>query len=210
MSAARGTEGVTRLHIARHPETEANVTRRFVGRGDTAYTALGRSQAADLVDALAAFVPDVVLSSPSRRCADVALPVAERLGIGALILDDLAELDFGDVEGLTYAEASRLGIDMDLLGGPSDQAAFPAGERWNDFEARVSRAWTAALEAGDRVAIVTHSGVVRSLMTLALGLPAEAAWRFAVAPASSALLTVGPDYSILEAFGLPPEAISTR
>ena len=197
---------ITRLHIVRHPETEANVTRRFVGSGDTPYTAAGMRQADALADALVACEPDVVMSSPRRRCADVAWHVGERLGVGVLLLEEFAELDFGQAEGLTYSEASRLGVEMDLLGGPVDDAAFTGGERWGDFEARVRRGWTQALSAGERVAIVTHSGVVRSVLTIALGLPAEAAWRFAVAPASSTLLTVGPDYSILEGFGLPPEA----
>jgi len=207
MSAvADQTPGVTRLHIARHPETEANVARRFVGRTEAPFTALGRRQAEALADTLAAFMPDVILTSPRTRCADVAWQVGERLGIGVLIVEEFAELDFGEAEGLTYAEASRLGVDMDLLGGPVEDAAFSGGERWADFEARVRQGWEAALGSGDRVAIITHSGVVRSLMTLALGLPSEAAWRFAVPTASSALLTVGPDYSILEGFGLPPEA----
>ena len=207
MSASTPEEArVTRLHIARHPETEANVTRRFVGSGDTPYTALGRRQADSLADALAAFMPEVVLSSPRRRCADVAWQVAERLGVPVLLFEEFAELDFGQAEGLTYAEASRLGVEMDLLGGPVEDAAFTGGEKWSDFETRVRRGWDQALEAGERVAIVTHSGVVRSIMTIALGLPAEAAWRFAVAPASSTLLKVGADYSILEGFGLPPEA----
>jgi broad specificity phosphatase PhoE len=56
------------------------------------------------------------------------------------------------------------------------------------------------------VAVVTHSGVLRCMLTVALQLPAEAAWRFAIATASVTLLTAGPDFAVLEMFGLPPEA----
>ena len=35
-------DDVVRILVARHPETEANVARRFVSTGDTPYTATGR------------------------------------------------------------------------------------------------------------------------------------------------------------------------
>lgn len=198
----------TRLLLARHPETEANVAKRFVGRGDTPYTSLGRDQATALADAIAAFDPDAVYSSPRRRAVDVAARSADAAGARLEVLDSLAEIDFGDAEGLTYAEASELGVSMDLLGGPAEDRPFAGGETWGRFEARVREAYDVASTAGDRVAVVTHSGVVRCMLTIALRLPADAAWRFAIAPASITLLTAGPDFAVLELFGLPPEAAS--
>jgi broad specificity phosphatase PhoE len=165
-------DGVVRVFLARHPETEANVARRFVGAGDTPYTALGHLEA--------------------------ATPWAREHS-------DLGEIGFGEAEGLTYAEASDLGISMDLLGGPSE-SAFAGGEPWADLDQRVRRALAAVVLAGERVAVVTHSGPVRALLTVMLELPAEAAWRFAIAPASVTQFTVGEDFAVLEGFGLPPEA----
>jgi broad specificity phosphatase PhoE len=198
-------EGVVRILLARHPETEANVARRFVGSGDTPYTALGRRQAGSLSEAIVRFGPDAVFSSPRRRCFEVAERAAAATGASLTPTEDLAEIGFGQAEGLTYAEASDLGISMDLLGGPAE-SAFEGGEAWPDFEERVRRALVGATLAGERIALVTHSGPIRALLTVMLDLPAEAAWRFAIAPASVAMLTVGEDFAVLEAFGLPPEA----
>jgi broad specificity phosphatase PhoE len=198
-------DGVVRIFLARHPETEANVARRFVGTGDTPYTSLGRGQADALADAIVRFGPDAVLSSPRRRCLEVAERAATAATAALTVTEDLGEIGFGEAEGLTYAEASDLGISMDLPGGPAE-SAFAGGESWTGFEVRVRRALGAVTIAGGRVAIVTHSGVVRSLLTVMLDLPAETAWRFAIAPASVALLTTGEDFAVLEGFGLPPEA----
>ncbi len=199
-------DDVVRILIARHPETEANVERRFVGRGDTPYTLLGRRQAAALGRAIVAFAPRTVFSSPRRRALEVARDAAASSGAALAVADGLAEMDFGHAEGLTYAEASDLGISMDLLGGPSEEAESHGGETWEVFRSRVRGVLPSLLEGGPRVAVVAHAGVVRSLLTLALDLPADAAWRFAVAPASVSILTVGDDFAVLEAFGLTPEA----
>jgi broad specificity phosphatase PhoE len=196
---------VTRLLLARHPETEANVAKRFVGRGDTPYTALGRSQVTALSAAIVAFSPDVVLTSPRMRAVNVAAPAADLADARLQVVDELAEIDFGQAEGLTYNEASELGISMDLLGGPGEDRPFEGGETWSRFDRRVRRAWGIATGDGDRVAVVTHSGVLRCMLTIALELPADAAWRFAIAPASVTLLTAGADFAVLEIFGLPPE-----
>jgi broad specificity phosphatase PhoE len=200
-------EGVVRILVARHPETEANVARRFVGTGDTPYTALGRRQADALVEALGRFGPDAVFASPRRRCLEVAQRAATRLGVPLTVSDELGEIGFGEAEGLTYAEASDLGISMDLLGGPSERA-FSGGEPWADFEARVGRGLEQVTQVGGRVAVITHSGPVRAMLTLVLELPAGAAWRFAIAPASVTLFTAGEDFAVLEGFGLESDCVA--
>ena len=47
----------TDLLIVRHPETEANVDGRFVGQGESPYTAEGRRQARRLPHKIARFAP---------------------------------------------------------------------------------------------------------------------------------------------------------
>jgi broad specificity phosphatase PhoE len=195
----------TRLLLVRHPETEANVARRYLGRGDSPYTERGRTQADALAAAIAAFEPDVVASSPARRALSVALDAAERRGGEALVFDELAEIDFGAGEGLTYGEASRAGMTLELSGGPADAAPFPDAETWGAFRARADRGLALASAVGERVAVVTHGGVIRAALCTALGLDLASGWRFAPATATLTLLSVGPDYAVIDAFGLPPE-----
>jgi len=193
-------ERTVRVLLARHPETEANSQRRFVGRGDSPYTSAGAVQAAALGDCLRSWGPDAVLASPQRR----ALQAASLSGSVVTALDDLREIDFGAAEGLTYRETERAGIEMDHLGGPGTGEIAPGGETWDDFAARVARASAVVAHAGGRVAVVTHGGVVRALLTFWLGLPHQAAWGFAVPPASVATLTLHGPTGTLETFGLRP------
>ncbi|MCJ7496830.1 MAG: histidine phosphatase family protein, partial [candidate division Zixibacteria bacterium] len=54
-------------------QTVANSEGRHVARGDSPYTELGRRQAVMVADALAAWAPGVVVSSPQRRALVPAL-----------------------------------------------------------------------------------------------------------------------------------------
>lgn len=189
-----------RVLLVRHPETEANAEGRYVGRGDTDLTDTGRQQAAELVGRVLGWDPHVVFASPSKRCLVVASRVAEASGVPLQVTDSIAEIDFGLAEGLTYEEVTRAGISLDLLGGPSERP-FEGGEAWDAFLARVTAAATGIEAAGERVAVVTHGGVVRALMTHWLGLPRESAWSFAVPNAGMADLAVEDGHGVLISFG---------
>lgn len=193
-------DGAVRVLLARHPQTEANSERRFVGRGDSPYTVTGAIQAEALGRCLSAWAPDVVLASPQRR----ALEAASLVTADVAVIDDLREIDFGAAEGLTYLETESAGIEMDHLGGPGTGEIAPGGETWDAFAARVAVAADLVARAGTRVAVVTHGGVVRALLTAWLGLPHVAAWGFAVPPASVATLVLHGPTGTLESFGLRP------
>lgn len=199
----KGTPDSVQLLLARHPEVAANVEHIYVGRGDSPYTERGRAQVPSLAACVRAWRPVEVRTSPLRRTLEVARLVAvdsTRLTVD----DDLIEVGFGDAEGKTYQEATGSGVPMDLLGGPADEAPFGGGETWGALHERVTRAAEAALGAGPRVAIITHGGVFRALLTLLLDLPHEAAWRFAIPPASVATVAVTEGVGALLGFGLAP------
>ena len=59
------------LLIVRHPQTDANVDGRFVGRGDTPYTTLGELQRDLLATEIVGWAPDRIVSSPLRRTREV-------------------------------------------------------------------------------------------------------------------------------------------
>lgn len=198
-------EVVTRLLIARHPETEANLARRFIGTGESPYTERGRAQAEQLSACIAAWGPSVVRSSVRQRAIDAAHPAAERCGAEFVSDERLAEIDFGKAEGLTYDEARRAGVPMDFLGGPTtSMSPFEGGETWTSFSDRVELAISDALVPDGRIAIVTHGGVFRAMLVRLMHLPDDASWRFAIPPASIATLAVHDRTATLETFGTVP------
>lgn len=201
--------------LIRHPQTVANVDGRFVGRGESALTDLGRAQLVSIAMMMESWKPGAVLSSPRQR----ALVVAKRIsacGTPLRVLDELAEIDFGRAEGLTWAEMNALGMQVryypalplgqmtaDAFGGPVEGPVAPEGEQWAAFMERIRTAVRTIESTAPRVAVVTHGGVVRALLTHWLGLPDEAAWRFALPSATIATLTVRGGQGVLESL-LPP------
>jgi broad specificity phosphatase PhoE len=188
--------------IARHPEVVANVERRFVGTGESPYTALGERQAERLAKYVAEWGPTAVHSSPRTRALIVATRAAELSRVELHVDDGLAEIDFGAAEGLTFEEARVRGVDIDLLGGPPESAPFRDGESWHEFTLRVAEGARAIEDCGPRIAVITHGGVVRALVTHWLGVPHKTAWRFAVGNASVATMAIAEGQGTLLTFGI--------
>jgi len=196
------TGKATEIAILRHPETAANLEGRFVGRGDSEITKLGRQQIVALTVAMDAWKPTVVLTSPLKRTLITATAISW-CGTPVNVLDDLQEIDFGRAEGLTWNEINAMGMKIDYLRngaadadsaddleGPSSGPVAPGGEFWSAFEERVVRTAAKAEASGTRVAIVTHGGVFRVLLAHWLGLEMDSSWRFSIPNATIATLKV--------------------
>ena len=188
--------------VARHPQVVANVEGRFVGSGESPYTELGERQCEALAAHIAAWRPTAIHTSPRSRARLVAEAAARMAAVPLRVDAHLAEIDFGAAEGLTYDEAKSAGVDIDLLGGPPESAPFRDGETWHAFAARINAAAERIEGYGGRIAVVAHGGTVRSLISHWLGLPDNAAWRFAVPNASVATLTLWDGTGTLRTFGL--------
>lgn len=204
LGAAGETGGVTEVLLARHPQVEANLTGVFVGVGESPYTGLGTRQADLLAASISAWQPSSVRASPRLRARAAAEEAARLAGVELHVDDDLAEIDFGAAEGLTYDEANLRGVEIDLLGGPPERAPFKDGETWHAFAFRVGEAARRIETSGPRIAVVAHGGVIRALLTHWLGMDHRSAWRFAVSNASISTLTVVGGKGTLRTFGVDP------
>ena len=191
----------SRILIVRHPQTEANVDGRFVGRGDTPYTDLGSLQRELLVAEIVAYAPDRVISSPIRRAREVAESAALILGFEPAFDERATELDFGHAEGFTYAELCEQGIEFDFR--REDTPVAPGGESRLDIMRRSAEVADEAVRGGGSVAIVTHGGVFRSMIVHLLGLPFGAIWSFDIQPAQLAEIAVRDDHALMTAFRRP-------
>ena len=188
----------TTLLIVRHPETEANITGRFVGRGDSPFTVEGRLQARRLPAKIAAFAPDEVWSSPLRRALTVAESVA-RLSRAPLRLDDrLLELDFGDAEGLTFEEISDAGLAFNYRS--TTEPVAPGGESRGSIERRVAEFSDELTVRDGRFVVIAHGGVVRAMLVHVLGLTHTDVWAFHVHNAQLATVRIIDGHGMLEEY----------
>jgi broad specificity phosphatase PhoE len=188
-----------RFLFVRHPQTEANVTGRWVGRGDSAYTELGETQRDAVVREIVAWRPALVVSSPLERARIPAALAAGALRAPHRIDARLSELDFGAAEGMTLDEAEAAGIPFEFMA--EDHPVAPGGESRRDALLRTA-AVCDELASGDhdRVAIVTHGGVFRSAMVHLLALPPLAIWAFHIDNAQLAEVIVRDGHGMLEEF----------
>lgn len=184
--------------LVRHPETEANVNGRFVGRGGSPYTHEGRRQLARVPRKVARFGPEVVYSSPLARAYRLAEKSAS-LSRARLVVDDrIVEIDFGDVEGMTYEELSAAGIEFNYRN--REEPVAPGGESRAQVEARVAALCDQVVAAGERAAIVCHGGSFRASLVHLLGLCSTDIWAFHINNAQLAEVHVVDGHGTLERF----------
>lgn len=188
---------ITDVLIVRHPETEANVTGRFVGRGDSVYTAEGRRQLVRAARVIERFSPDRIWTSPLRRASALARRASH--GIVPLTIDDrLVELNFGLAEGMTADEIAEAGLVFDYRS--MDEPVAPEGEGRLALARRAAEALDAVVAEGGFQAVVTHGGVFRAGLAHLLGLSAEDIWAFHVHNAQIAHVRVSGGHGTLERF----------
>jgi broad specificity phosphatase PhoE/ribonuclease HI len=182
--APTGTPTTTLL--VRHGETALSVERRFSGTGDPELSERGRSQAASVAERLAALDIDVVVSSPRQRARETAAPIAAALGLDIEVDDAVAETDFGEWEGFTFAEI-RERWPNELAAWLADpDVAPPGGESFTAIFKRVS-AWRERVvgqHPGKVLAVVSHVTPIKALLREALDAPAHVLYRIHLDPAS--------------------------
>jgi broad specificity phosphatase PhoE/ribonuclease HI len=164
--------GPTRLLLLRHGQTELSVQRRYSGRGNPELTDIGRQQADDAARHLGAKGGiSAVVSSPLKRAHDTAKAAADALGLTVEIDDDLIETDFGEWEGLTFPEASKLHPEVHGRWLRDTSLPPPGGESFDEVQHRVQRARDRIIaEHGTgTVLVVSHVTPIKTLLRLALG-----------------------------------------
>ena len=150
--------------LLRHGETEWSRSGQHTGRSDIPLTDRGRAQAGAAAAPLAGHHFSLVLVSPlsrARQTADLA-----GLGDRAEICDDLAEWDYGEIEGRTtdQVRADHPGWQIWRDGAAGGETVEQVGERADRVIARVRI-------AGGDVALIAHGHLLRILAARWLGLP---------------------------------------
>lgn len=175
--------------LLRHGETPLTPQKRFSGSGGSnpSLSDVGREQAVRVAAALAARgTVQAVVSSPLLRCQETARTVAARLGLDVHLEEGLRETDFGDWEGLTFAEVRERQPDELTEWLASPDVAPPGGESFAEVTTRVeaARERLVAAYAGRTVLLVTHVTPIKTLVRLALGAPPESLFRMELSAAS--------------------------
>jgi broad specificity phosphatase PhoE len=139
----------TRLLLDRHAETDASARGTCYGRLDVPLSSEGRRRAEALGAALAALPVAAVYSSPLLRALDTAAALAASQGLEAVVDHGLREIDFGELEGLSYdvIRAERRELFRRWMEHPTE-VTFPGGEGFAELRDRVVLAEVLELPEG--------------------------------------------------------------
>jgi ribonuclease H / adenosylcobalamin/alpha-ribazole phosphatase len=184
-----------RFVLVRHGATVHSPEHRLSGRNDLPLSETGQQQAQALAER--GFGDDVVavVSSPLPRARQTAEVIAAALGLELLVVDGLAEMDFGDWEGRTIAEVR--GDDPSAVDAwtADPRVAAPGGESFDDVGRRVRRARDEILarHRHGTVVVVSHVTPIKWLITSALDAPTSALFRIHLDTASVSRVDYFPD-----------------
>lgn len=118
-------------------------------------------------------VPDALFTSPLRRAREVAAALGRGWALEPYAAEWAREIHCGDVEGMPLQQLQReFAVYWTRNEAQADETfAWPGGETYGEFRARILEGLraTAAAHAGQRVAVVTHAGVVSQALGVIRG-----------------------------------------
>jgi probable phosphoglycerate mutase len=177
----------TRVLIVRHGETVGNLAGRWQGHWDSPLTETGMAQAEAVAGRLARTGFSALLSSDLGRALHTAKIISDRTGHEVVPDERLRERRFGIFEGLTRAEmAAEYPDEWRQYEAAGPDYVIPGGESARQrYERAASCLRDIALQhGGETVVVVTHGGVLFSLLRQTVGIPLGTPRRFGAKNAS--------------------------
>jgi phosphoserine phosphatase len=178
---------MTKILLIRHGHVEGIKPERFRGREQLALTAQGRAEAEAVAARIATgWRPTHVYTSPMERCVKTAAAIARTCGLAVEDpCDDLNDLDYGEWQFKTYAEAKVQNPTLFAAWFATPHLIrFPRGESLQDVSGRTANALRSvlALHPDETIVLVSHDSANRTLLLQLLDLPLSAFWRIEQGP----------------------------
>jgi broad specificity phosphatase PhoE len=172
---------VGELVLIRHGETEWSLDGRHTGNSDIPLTEVGRRQAESLRDALQSRRFERVVSSPRQRSLDTCRLAG--LGDRVEVMDDLAEWDYGEYDGITTPQIRERRPDWLLW-----RDGCPGGESPAQVGARADRVLADLGGVVGDVVVFSHGHFLRVLGARWVDLETAAGAKLALGVATLSVL----------------------
>lgn len=155
----------TKIFLIRHGQTDWNLTDKIQGHTDIPLNIMGKMQAQKVAQFLQRKTSSLaaLYSSDLQRAHQTAKEISKVFSLEIILTTDLREGNFGKAEGLTKQEFHD-------LYGPYNHLALPEAleaEPRDQVVARVTSYLHKIVQKhkGQDIAVVTHGGALRSLLT---------------------------------------------
>lgn len=157
-----------RLYLVRHAATYLNAAPVFQGRINTELSEQGHRQADSLIPYFKSIPLKRLYASPLKRALQTAQRIKTAAALPILPADKLIEIDFGEWDGLSHAQAAQIyGKQFrDFYYHPS-KYPFPGEGSLECVHMRIKQGMDSILRENSpdsSIAIVTHGGVLRIIL----------------------------------------------
>jgi len=172
-----------KLYLIRHGQTELNKVRRFQGRIDVPLNETGIGQAQKLALRLSSEPLDKIYTSPLSRAQQTAEIIRSNHQIDIMTNEELVEMSFGSLEGKTYWEVNEIFPDWNAS---VFDFTFAGGENLDNLVVRMKSFLDIVKKQDENsnILLVTHSGCLRVILCLLLGIDVNKWWQFKIDVAS--------------------------
>ena len=188
------------LLLIRHAATEASQNNLLLGSTDAAASPTGLQQLERISSLLESYNPGLWYCSPLLRAVQSADKLRSLCSIDQHVQIDerLREIDFGRWEQKSFTEIEKSDPGLVSAWSRYDDFVFPDGEAVQAFTGRVAQMLAIFRTSGAKqIGIVTHGGVIRTMICLALGISARNYLLFNVLPASLTTIDLYPEGGVL-------------
>jgi alpha-ribazole phosphatase len=103
---------------------------------------------------------DRVVTSPLTRCAKVAKLISVKYAVPLHIVNDLAEMHFGDWDGVAFDQLENRWAQLEAFWQSPDAVQPPNGEQLDGFARRVITAWEKLVTDTSKNINSTHNLVI--------------------------------------------------
>ncbi len=170
---------MVRVVLLRHGQTEWNILGKYQGKTDVSLSAEGMAQARLLAEHFPLERVDALYSSDLKRAHYTARCVAERFNLPVQKEPAFREIDFGEWEGLTYAEiAAKWPEAMGNFWRSPDTLTIPGGETFAQLQQRAMARLREIIadSDGQNIVIAAHGAINRTIIAHALHMNLKYLW----------------------------------
>ncbi|MBM7614413.1 histidine phosphatase family protein [Alkaliphilus hydrothermalis] len=191
---------MTEIYFVRHGETDDNRDHNLCGWINPSLNKEGLIQAERVAQQLKNESFDAIYTSGLKRTNETAAMILGCKHEKIQPLDTLKELNFGDFEGRKMVELEKEHPQLyqqmrdDFIG-----FRFPGGESLREMHHRVNKTMKELISRhdGEKILIVAHSGVIRSIMAELITGDMKKHWNFKIDHCSVSKIEAHGDFYIL-------------
>jgi broad specificity phosphatase PhoE/ribonuclease HI len=192
----RSPEVPTFIYFVRHGETILTPMRKFSGTGelDPELMQEGLDQAQLLADEVVKLGAEILIASPLKRTRQTAEAIARTTGLEIIFDEAWYELSFGSWDGKSLEEVREESPDEFQAWLDSTSYAPGGGESYDQASERIETALEklVAQYPGKKIIVVSHNGVIKTAVKLAISGPSESVFHMDASPCSISSISIWP------------------